>query len=301
MLANISQLVSRRSWNRKKAVGCIGLMTLVTLLYSCSSSPKEYFGKFSGTVKAEWLDDGREMKLLGNFSFEDPNGVIWSADAGDVVDGASIPAFLWALVGAPYSGKYREASVVHDVACQERARTWESVHLAFYYAMRTSGVSETKAKVMYAGVYHGGPRWPIVKTRQVLVEEAGEKTIEVPAIYETRRAQVMIEPKKTTRKRVQHVRPVEIVVRSEVDAQGREWAHVEVPARYRTETQEVLVQPATTKRVAVPATYRAVSETIEPVQKMLNNEEILAYVRSIESGGDRDTSASLEDIRSFGR
>jgi hypothetical protein len=32
--------------------------------------------------------------------------------------------------------------------------------LTFYNAMRARGVSDTLAKIMYAAVYHFGPRWP---------------------------------------------------------------------------------------------------------------------------------------------
>ena len=121
----------------------------------------EYFGKYSGHVQAEWLPDGRHMKLSEDFEFVDPNGLTWLAPKGSKVDGASIPFIAWSLIGAPFSGKYRDASVIHDIACQRRNRTWEVSHLAFYYAMRASNVDVTKAKAMYSAVYHFGPRWTI--------------------------------------------------------------------------------------------------------------------------------------------
>ena len=62
-------------------------------------------------------------------------------------------------MGSPYTGEYRNASVVHDVACEKRDRPWEDVHLMFYEACRAGGVAEQKAKLMYAAVYHFGPRW----------------------------------------------------------------------------------------------------------------------------------------------
>jgi hypothetical protein len=75
------------------------------------------------------------------------------------VDGASIPKFAWSIIGGPFEGKYRDASVIHDVACVARSAPWEYVHLVFYYAMLASGVDKTTAKIMYAAVYHFGPRW----------------------------------------------------------------------------------------------------------------------------------------------
>lgn len=134
---------------------------LFALLMAAGEVPAGAYGAFSGPIKAEWLEDGRKMRLLEAVVYTDPNGLVWTAKQGSVVDGASIPDLLWSVVGSPFSGKYRDASVIHDVACQERSRTWEAVHLAFYYAMRASGVPETNARVMYGAVYHFGPRWRI--------------------------------------------------------------------------------------------------------------------------------------------
>ncbi len=137
------------------------IISLILLLSISVSTSAEPFGAFSAPIKAEWLEDGRKMRLLEDITYTDPNGMNWLAREGDVVDGASIPGWLWSVVGSPFAGKYRDASVIHDVACQERTRTWEVVHLSFYYAMRASGVPEKNARVMYAAVYHFGPRWPV--------------------------------------------------------------------------------------------------------------------------------------------
>src|SRR4051812_31635812 len=75
------------------------------------------------------------------------------------VDGASIPQALWSIVGSPFTGKYVQASVIHDYYCDVRVRRWQHVHRIFYEAMLVSGVSETRAKIMYAAVYFAGPRW----------------------------------------------------------------------------------------------------------------------------------------------
>ncbi len=60
------------------------------------------------------------MKLLYNFTYEDPNGLLWNAPGGSIVDGASIPRIAWKVVGTPFYGKYRDASVIHDVACEDK-------------------------------------------------------------------------------------------------------------------------------------------------------------------------------------
>jgi hypothetical protein len=189
----------------------IYLVILVLINSSAlATTESEYFGEYKGTVKTEWLDTDRKMKLLSDFSFTDPNGMIWLAPKNRDIDGASIPKLVWSLIGSPFSGKYRNASVIHDIACEDKIRTWESVHLAFYYAMRTSRVNIVKAKVMYAAVYHGGPRWAIkkrvlTKEKQVvrsrnpsyssgIITNSVQKWIkvEIPAEYETK----LIEPPK---------------------------------------------------------------------------------------------------------
>jgi Protein of unknown function (DUF1353) len=133
------------------------ILTASLLLAFPSSSVAA--GSFSGHVKAEWNDDGRTMTLLDNFEYLDPQGRKWVAPKGQVVDGASIPRFAWTLIGGPFEGKYRDSSVIHDVGCDKHWAPWQVVHDVFYMGMITSGVEEWRAKVMYAAVYHFGPRW----------------------------------------------------------------------------------------------------------------------------------------------
>ncbi|WP_340066461.1 DUF1353 domain-containing protein [Ascidiimonas aurantiaca] len=125
---------------------------------STFSSPVS-FGTFSGEVEAQWLPDGRRMQILRDFSFTDPHGIQWVTPAGWIVDGASIPQELWGIIGGPFSGKYRKASVIHDYACDRRNRPWTDVHWVFHEAMLASGVDLLKAQTMFAGVWARGPRW----------------------------------------------------------------------------------------------------------------------------------------------
>ncbi len=116
-------------------------------------------GSFDKAVRVELLPDGRDTKLLEAVSYTDPCGQVWRAPAGSVVNGASIPRVAWSIVGGPYEGRYRDASVIHDVACDQRNRPWQSVHEVFYFAMLARDTPYWQAKVMYAAVYHFGPRW----------------------------------------------------------------------------------------------------------------------------------------------
>lgn len=137
--------------------------------------------RFAGQVRTQWLchaGDDREMELLEDFAFIDPNGVRWDAPAGRVVDGASIPRLLWTVTGSPFVGDFRRASVLHDVACQDRRQPHESVHRMFYDAMKQDGVSEIQAQQFYFAVRVFGPKWEVVvggarRGRRTVARRAG--------------------------------------------------------------------------------------------------------------------------------
>lgn len=136
---------------------------LFVLVAPLAALGQRNFGSFTGTVKVEWIDADRRMRLLDNFTYTDPAGVVWGVPKGAVINGASIPRPFWTIIGGPYTGEYRDASVIHDYHCEIRTKSWQEVHLMFYWAMLARGVGRMKAKVMYGGVYHFGPRWKIVQ------------------------------------------------------------------------------------------------------------------------------------------
>ena len=103
-------------------------------------------------VRVEMLTDGRTMRLLNPLAYEDCDGVIWHGVIGDMVDGASIPRFFGRFIGSPFVGKYRRASVIHDVYCQTRTVASWRVHRVFYRIMIEDGVARWKARIMWAAV-----------------------------------------------------------------------------------------------------------------------------------------------------
>jgi len=129
------------------------------------------WGYFSGPVETRWLDDGVTMLLLNELRYTDPNGEVWVAPAGSRVNGASIPRVFWTIIGAPFDGKYRNASVLHDVAYDEKTRPWEEVDRMFYNAMRCSGVGALTAKTMYYSLYRHGRHWKTPNRRALPVED----------------------------------------------------------------------------------------------------------------------------------
>lgn len=119
----------------------------------------ESLGYFSGPVEASWDPDGLNMTLLKEVRYTDPNGVVWVAPAGSKVNGASIPRAFWSIIGGPFEGKYRAASVLHDVAYDQQTRPWKEVDRMFYNAARCSGVGIVEAKTMYYALYRHGHHW----------------------------------------------------------------------------------------------------------------------------------------------
>lgn len=114
-------------------------------------------------IRTEWLDDGRNMRVLEDVMYKDNEGRIWKTPAGSIVDGASIPRLFWRFIGGPFSGKYRYASVIHDYYCETQGgpsrRRSQEVHKVFYEIMLVSGVSAWKAWLMYKAVATFGPKW----------------------------------------------------------------------------------------------------------------------------------------------
>ena len=130
------------------------------------------WGHFNGEPVTKWNPDGRSMTLLTELRYTDPHGEVWVAPIGSVVDGASIPRYLWSIMGGPFEGQYRNASVLHDVAYGEHKRPWQDCDRMFYYAMRCSGVNAVQAKTMYYALFKFGHHWkfPIKRGKPVKYE-----------------------------------------------------------------------------------------------------------------------------------
>lgn len=172
----------------QKGMRALLLFSLVAVLAACASGDRAgdlsaaaqtvpgatKWGHFDGEPVTRWHPDGRTMTLLTELRYTDPKGEVWIAPAGSQVDGASIPRYLWSIMGGPFEGKYRNASVLHDVAYGERKRPWQDCDRMFYNAMRCSGVGAVEAKTMYYALYRFGHHWkfPIKRGKPVKVDGA---------------------------------------------------------------------------------------------------------------------------------
>ena len=145
------------------------LLLAASLFAGCGSRPPvswreaatqgHPWGYYTGVPVTRWNPDGRSMTLLSELRYTDPHGIVWVAPAGSVVDGASIPRALWSFMGGPFEGKYRNASVLHDVSYDHQDRPPQECDRMFYDAMRCSGVGAIEAKTMYYALLRFGWHW----------------------------------------------------------------------------------------------------------------------------------------------
>lgn len=144
--------------------------------WTAGAEQSHKWGYYSGPVDTRWESDGRSMTLLNELRYTDPKGVVWIAPAGSKVDGASIPRSLWSLMGGPFEGKYRNASVLHDVSYDQHIRPWQECDRMFYNAMRCSGVSAIEAKTMFYALYRFGRHgaFEIKKAKRVKPSELAQ-------------------------------------------------------------------------------------------------------------------------------
>jgi uncharacterized protein DUF1353 len=148
---------------------------------------------FIGDVVTQWLrhdGDDRLMRLRENFSFVETPNHIWTAPAGFVFDGTTIPRALWTVFGDPFIGDYRRAAVIHDLLCTphcvrcgmlmiDRGRkdiprylcvrhplvrpryrvSSDAAAQTIYAAMLTDGVSDRRAGIIRRAVNQWGPQF----------------------------------------------------------------------------------------------------------------------------------------------
>ena len=117
-------------------------------------------GQFIGSLVAQWEDvDHHQMRLLDDFGYIDFKAKTWLVPKGSLIDDSSVPTSLWAQAGAPLTGPYRQAAVIHNHYCTYKKENWFAVHRMFYEACLTAGLPEVKAKVLFAGLFATGQRW----------------------------------------------------------------------------------------------------------------------------------------------
>lgn len=103
----------------------------------------------------------------GQLAFVDAAARVWTAPARTLTDGATIPRLFIPLIGDRQAREYVLAAALHDAYCgigndtlgTFQTRPWPEVHRMFYEALLVGGTPPHTARIMFAAVYLGGPRW----------------------------------------------------------------------------------------------------------------------------------------------
>lgn len=139
-------------------------------------------GEFSpDDPQTEWRAEtgsDRNMTLVRSFFFLDPKKKSWDVPAGYTIDGASIPRALWTLVGSPYTGDYRRASIPHDKACRDalgNKKARKAADRMFYHACRAGGCSVAEAVLLYLGVRLGSIMPNVLSMREMAADDVGPR------------------------------------------------------------------------------------------------------------------------------
>jgi hypothetical protein len=154
---------------------------------------EQFAPHFVGEVVTKWLrhdGDDRLMQLRENFTFVESRDYVWTAPAGFIFDGTTIPRALWSVFGDPFIGDYRRAAVIHDMLCTPHCPQCRSLMVdrgrktaprytcgthplvrpryrvssgdaarTMHAAMRADGVSEKRACVIERAVARWGPQF----------------------------------------------------------------------------------------------------------------------------------------------
>ncbi len=147
------------------------LSMIAILLIGCTDE------KADDTPKTGFTPENVTLKEIGDFKelvdeklvFVDSSGVEWTAPKGTLTDGASVPRLALWLSDGRFESEFLKAAIIHDAYCQSeneqitpnqfKKRPWQDVHRMFYEACLAGGTSPLKARIMFAAVWLGGPRW----------------------------------------------------------------------------------------------------------------------------------------------
>lgn len=122
------------------------------------------WGFFPDLPQAEFLADGKLIKLLADFVYVRPDGAKMTAPAGFRSDGASIPKLAWPVADSPFTGKNLFPALIHDYYCglgKLGLSPWSSsdVHYMFHQGLRARGERAWLARIKWAVVRTVGPRF----------------------------------------------------------------------------------------------------------------------------------------------
>lgn len=98
-----------------------------------------------------------ELILLEDFSFwSGRTNKIYTAKAGFIFDGASIPKFFWRIIGHPFSSDYIRSALIHDILYMSETGDRKLADQIFKDMLKVDYVASWKIYPMYSAVRVGG-------------------------------------------------------------------------------------------------------------------------------------------------
>jgi hypothetical protein len=113
---------------------------------------------FNGEVVLEELD-GSFWRLQNDFSYENDNVKI-TVKSGFITDGASIPRWLWSIVGNPLESDLLKPAIIHDGLYAIMKLTRLESDKLLKEMLLFNGTAKIKAFLVYYAVrLFGGSHW----------------------------------------------------------------------------------------------------------------------------------------------
>jgi hypothetical protein len=112
---------------------------------------------FQNILNAKYIDNKDILILNNELIYYDPRSKqLIIIPIGFESDGASIPQFMWSIVGHPFQKNVRPAAILHDYLYRNKLFTRKRCDQIFYDAMRYETVSYFKAQSFYISVRNFG-------------------------------------------------------------------------------------------------------------------------------------------------
>lgn len=113
---------------------------------------------FKGNVTIRKENETHYM-LVGFLSYKN-HEIEVIAKGGFLTDAASIPRFLWRVIGSPFTGKYTSSAILHDLLFATHIIPKVDADKLFLEMLEVEGVIWWKRTLMYYGVkWFGASSW----------------------------------------------------------------------------------------------------------------------------------------------
>lgn len=117
--------------------------------------------RFPNKLRGEFLGKG-EWKLTKPFVYNSKRFGKIVVPEGFVINGASIPRFLWSIIGSPWSGRYAKGSGIHDWVYYDQTFTRKECDEIFLEIMVLDKVPAWKRFVIFRALrIFGGFAWKV--------------------------------------------------------------------------------------------------------------------------------------------